>query len=378
MTATAPAVATVPTRRTSRHLYEIDVLRLLTFLCVIGVHTIGATADKTDLPMWFGLDLLHFTREVFFALTAFVLVYSYQAHPVPMRRFWSRRFLLIGLPYLTWSAIYIVVGYLNSPSGGLTDVLHTYLLAVAQGTAKYHLYFLLVTMQVYLLVPVIIWLVRVTRGRHPALLLITFAVQAGLLAWLHYDFASTGWYGRWAKTLFVTYTFVIVAGAVAADHQQAFLTWIRERRGVIAALTGGCLAVLGVAFWAEVHVLGSDYNTAGSPMQPVMVLWGAAIALAFLAVGSWWADRRRAGSLMARFVDRASDRSFAIFLVHPLILWWLLLAGDGWLRQTVPTPWLTLVTYALVLVGSVLVAEIARITPLSLALTGRRRARRSG
>ena len=49
----------------------------------------------------------------------------------------------------------------------------------------------------------------------------------------------------------------------------------------------------------------------------------------------------------------------------------LLLAFDGWLPRMIPSPWLSVVLYVLVVVGTVLLVEILRRTPLSLALTGR-------
>ena len=74
-----------------KHLWEVDIVRILTFVCVIAVHTISHTAAATpaNLPLYLLLGLVHFTRDVFFALTAFVLVYSYFAKPVSMRKFWA-------------------------------------------------------------------------------------------------------------------------------------------------------------------------------------------------------------------------------------------------------------------------------------------------
>ena len=101
----APDAAPAPARK---HLWEVDVVRILTFLCVIAVHTTSHTVATDDLPLNLLLGLLHFTRNVFFALTAFVLVYSYLHKPVPMKKFWPRRFLLVGVPYVVWSVIYFV------------------------------------------------------------------------------------------------------------------------------------------------------------------------------------------------------------------------------------------------------------------------------
>ncbi|MHA7986482.1 acyltransferase [Rathayibacter sp. CAU 1779] len=368
---TAPADATKPRAR-QRHLYEVDVVRILTFVCVIGVHTTSHTAGPDDVGLFMLLDLMHFTREVFFALTAFVLVYSFLARPVPMKQFWPKRFLLVGVPYVVWSAIYVVAGYLHHPTGTIGDLLVKFVVTTLTGSAWYHLYFLLVTMQVYLLVPVIVWLVRRTRGKHWLLLLGALVVQAGLMTWYHYGHSSYSWYGDWAKQIVFTYSFFVIAGAVAADHAAQFLTWVRAHRALIGWLVLASAAIMLGLYWVEVLAGHHSFYGAGTPMQPAMILWGVAVAVGFLAIGTWWADRRRAGSVTARFVDLASDRSFGIFLSHPMVIWILLWVGDDWLERTVPTPWLTLVTYVLVIIGAVLITEVARRTPLSLALTGRR------
>jgi peptidoglycan/LPS O-acetylase OafA/YrhL len=101
------------------------------------------------------------------------------------------------------------------------------------------------------------------------------------------------------------------------------------------------------------------------------MVWSLAVGLAFLAIGTIWADRRKPGGRFARAVDLASDRSFGIFLVHPLVLWFLLWIGNGWLTHVIPRPWLTLVMYLAVVAGSIAVVEVARRSPLSLGLTGR-------
>ena len=101
------------------------------------------------------------------------------------------------------------------------------------------------------------------------------------------------------------------------------------------------------------------------------MVWSAAIGLGLLAIGTLWADRRTEGSRTSKVVDLGSDRSFGIFLAHPLVLWALLEIGGGWFARKIATPWLTLVMYMLVVIGAILVTEVARRSPLSLALTGR-------
>ncbi|MDQ1581143.1 MAG: hypothetical protein QOD05_1918 [Microbacteriaceae bacterium] len=359
-----------PARARAPHLYELDVVRILTFACVIAVHTISYTASSSDVVLNGLLALVHFTREVFFALSSFVLVHSYLSRPVPMRKFWPRRFLLVGVPYLVWSAIYIVVPYLQSPHGTLWSLLHQYVLAVLTGTAWFHLYFLLVTMQVYLLLPVMIWLVRKTRGHHVTLLVISGGAQLLLTAAYMYWPAATSWINGFSGQLFISYQFFILLGAVGADHSLRLMGWVRTHRTYI-----GLATVATAIATIEVYLLaiqeGKSPMGAGVPLQPIIMVWSVAVGLGLLALGSLWSDHRKPGGILARTIAVGSDRSFGIFLSHPLVLWTILLLGNHWLSSNVPKPWLTLVAYILVVIGAIAVTEVARRTPLSLPLSGR-------
>jgi peptidoglycan/LPS O-acetylase OafA/YrhL len=374
VSAVAASAAQTPTRTAAgrpRHLYEIDVLRILTFACVIGVHTTSHTAASDNWFAYAVLALLHFTRLVFFSLTAFVLVYSYALKPRPMSMFWPKRFLLVGVPYLAWSVVYVVSAWLLSSStrGDVPGLVTTFAHDVVTGTSMYHLYFLLVTMQVYLLLPAIMWLVRVTRGHHWMLTLVALGVNLAVYTVYKYDHAAFDWAHGYTKQAFFMYLFFIVAGAVAADHAEAFLTWIRvERRMVLWIAVGGALLTLAV--WLVQVLTGQSLYAAGTPNQPVEVIWSAAIGLGFLGLGAVWADRRDPNSWLAKVIDYGSDRSFGIFLSHPFFIW-ILLYGDSWLEQHVPQPLLTPVVYVLVIVLAVAVTEVFRHTPLSIPLTGR-------
>jgi peptidoglycan/LPS O-acetylase OafA/YrhL len=371
-----PTPAAVP-QGERPHLWEVDVVRILTFICVIAVHTTSHTLAPTDLPLYLLLGLLHFTRNVFFALTAFVLVYSYLHKPVPMRRFWPRRFLLVGVPYVAWSLIYFIASNLHTPGNrSFGELTLAFLGHLFTGTAWYHLYFLLVTMQVYLLVPLILWLIAKTRGHHALLLVVSGIVQLVIVGLYFYVPASVAFLHGYTKEYFFSYIFFILAGAVGADHSQVFLAWVRSHRPLIGWITLATgVVTLGVFIIAI--ALGKSFSAAGTPLQPIVMVWGGAVALAFLAIGTWWADRRRPDGVGTRFVRLASDRSFGIFLSHPLAIWILLWIGNDFFEKAIPTPWLTLVIYLLVIAAAIGITEVARRTPLSLPLTGRHWRRKS-
>lgn len=363
MTTAEPAV------RRGSHLYEIDVLRVLTFACVIAVHVISHTVTAGDRPMLVVLGLVHFTREVFFALTAFVLVYSYQRRPQPMRRFWPRRFLLVGVPYLVWSAVYVAYNDAFSPPTSIGAALLAYLIAVVTGTAAYHLYFLLVTMQVYLLLPLILRLVRVTRKHHVLLLAAALALQLVVVgAWIYVP-GLTSRLGNIPNATFVSYVFMIVAGAVAADHAEPFLAWLRTgRRSIAAILVISAVASVAV-FVVQWHAGFSDQGGV-APLQPIEVVWATAVGLMFLAIGAGWSDHRVPGGFLDRSLATASDLSFGVFLVHPLVIAVLTRYAAPVLAE-LQDPWRQFVLYVVVVVIAVAVAALLRRTPASLPLTGR-------
>jgi peptidoglycan/LPS O-acetylase OafA/YrhL len=365
----APADTVASAPRTKR-LYEIDIVRILTFACVIAVHTTSHTVASDDYLLNGLLALVHFTRQVFFALTVFVLLYGQLARPVSMKAFWPKRFLLVGVPYVVWSTIYFVAEHLYSPHGTFWGNVGAYFFHLVTGTAWYHLYFLLVTMQVYLLVPLIIWFVKKTRGHHRTVLIVAFVLQLALMGFYKYGPDAT--IAPYEKIVFLSYEFFIVAGAIAADHATEFLAWVRAHRGLVGIIVAAG-AVFMLSVWLFQHwALGQSLYSAGTPLQPAEMVWAVCVALGFLAAGTWWADRRRPESRFARGVDRVSDRSFGIFLSHPLVLWVLLWVGGDWVPDHVAKPWLTPVAYLIVILVSYLVADTARRTPLSLPLAGRR------
>src|SRR6202012_5003020 len=249
---------------------------------------------------------------------------------------WPRRFLLVGVPYVVWSVIYFAASNIYNGTHSSIGALALRLLGhILTGTAWYHLYFLLVTMQVYLLVPVILWLIRKTRGHHRPLLVITGAVQLAIVTCYFYFPATVAFLHGYTKEYFFSYIFFIVAGAVAADHYREFLPWVRAHRGligIIVAVTG----VVTIGIFLIQMAFGHSAYSAGTPLQPIVIVWGAAVALGFLAVGTWWADRRNPAGIGTKFVAIASDRSFGIFLSHPLFIWVLLWIGNDWLENTVP------------------------------------------
>lgn len=368
---TVPAEAAARTR--SRHVHELDVVRVLTFACVIAVHTVSHANPPGSVAANAALMLLHFTREAFFFLTGFVLVHQYIRREVRLRSFYGKRFSTVAVPYLVWTVIYT---YLPQHWRLHGASLPTLLQNIAYGTACYHLYFLLVSLQIYLLYPLLARLIRDTAGHHGRLLLASAVLQVALMTWLMYAAPRTGWLAAFLThedAIVVSYQFYVILGAVAAYHANEVRSWIAEHSGLVAVgIVPAAIAALAWYFLAELN--GTKPDAAAAVLQPVMVLWSVAAIAGLFAIGSAWNRRRVGGSLMDRALSYGSDRSFGVFLVHPAILGYVL--DLGWVRGLPAVPQ-TLVAYLGTVVGSLLVVEVFRRCPFSKPLTGRAPIRRA-
>lgn len=355
------------------HVYEADVVRVLTFACVIAVHTISHTNSNTNVPAN-GLEmLLHFTREAFFCLTGFVLLHQSLGRPMPVRTFWRRRFIAVGAPYLTWTVIYTGI-QTTAGFNSWTATAHHLGDNILYGTAWYHMYFLLVSMQIYLLFPIIEWLVRRTAGHHGALLVASAVVQLVILTGQMYFPPHHGWLAQLAThqdALLISYQFYVLLGAVAAVHLDELRAQAaRHRRGLL--ITIGFAAVVAEAWYLVAVHQGNVPVDAAAVLQPVMLGWSIAAVAGLGLLGIAYADRRVAGSRLDRALGYGSDRSFGVFLVHPAVLWILLQGQSRWLPGLNAFV-LTIAAYLAVVAGSVGVTEVFRRSRLSLLLTGRHR-----
>ncbi|MGW4487048.1 acyltransferase [Amycolatopsis sp. NPDC004368] len=270
---------------------------------------------------------------------------------------------------MAWSVLYwgwsLLTG--QQPVGSAAAALRALGIEIADGTAWYHLYFLLVTLQVYLLFPVLLKLARTIERRPWLVLGVSGAVQIAVTWFLSYppEGLEYSTVSRFFTTL-LPYQFYSLLGAVAAVHFETVRAWVgRHGRLVVAGLVVS-LAVAETGYFVSVHN-GLWPELAGDAFRPYLVPWCvAAIAGLFLA-GTRWAEAGRPGR---RVVSWAVDRSFAIFLTHPLALA-LLSPLIAFVGDAAGAPWTTIVVYPATVALTLVLVEVLRRLPWSRALTGR-------
>lgn len=368
---TLPASApdTIPDRPSGRggHLWQVDIVRLLTFAAVILVHALAFTEEPSDGVAAGLMMVLQFGREVFFALTGFVLVYSCIGRPFRAQSFWRKRFLYAGVPYVAWTVVYYAFSFVSGPHPPFSWV--TLGEDLFNGDAEYHLYFLLVSMQLYLVFPLLLRFVRATAHRALTVLAVVGSINVAWFAALQWVSGPSGWGGfLWthAFELLPTYTLYILAGCYAAVHLETLLTLLRANRRRLLVWALGGLAFTELAYLVQTAWM--DPRSANNPLQPAMVVCSASVVILLVLAGDAWASGPRLGLPAIR---RGSDISFGVYLLHPVVLTLVCNAGLGNQVGHLPSAAATALAVPATAVGSVILCLILRRTPLALPLIGR-------
>ncbi|MGH7910610.1 MAG: acyltransferase [Candidatus Dormibacteraceae bacterium] len=369
---TAPE--SLPTSQVRPRLTQLDLVRLVPMLGVIATHVLLYTAPPASRAAGALLMVLHVNRELFFFVSALVLAYSTGAaqRRFGVPHFWRRRYPLVAVPYLTWTVIYwLLLAEIQTPGVPSFRILLNDVLA-----GWFQLYFLLVTMQIYLVLPLLAWLVRRTYGRHWLVLLCSAALQVGLDWVFQYrpGLIPRPIFGLalWSDDEITSYQFYVVAGIVAAAHLPQLMAFARSHRrpivlGALLTLLGGELVYL----W-NLHA-GYLPSGASADLQPALLpLTLAAVALLWSAA-DWLVQAVPPEESLWHWLRRGSDLSFGVFLAHMIPLILLLQPGVADLLEPRGMAWEQV---ALLRCGTVLVATLAivaclRRTPLSMPLTGR-------
>jgi poly(3-hydroxybutyrate) depolymerase/peptidoglycan/LPS O-acetylase OafA/YrhL len=364
--------ATAPIRRP--HVVALNLIRMLIIVLVVGVHTLSDVGGTVTPLLGAVTTVFHTSRELFFLLTAFVLVYNYGKRPkIKWPSFWWRRYKFVVPAYVAWSVIYFLA------DGTRWDNWHVLLHELETGTARYHMYFLLVTMQVYLLFPVVRWLLRVTQRYHWALFGVVCAFQVVFSYAVHEGWNAPGFIGAWLHdpTMWApSYTLYVIGGALVGWHFEEIAAFTRRhmRMAGLVTLAGLCVGIGVYCFeWLVVHQTPA---AASAVFQPIVVIEALAYGWGLLALGLHWSDKGTPGRKLAA---AGADCSFGIYLAHPLLLQGLVLETShygvlSWIRKSPPVVELLimlLIIVPIVYLGAWAVTWVLRRTPLSLLLTGR-------
>lgn len=315
------------TKRSRKYLYEVDAMRIIFIFGVLLNHTTTAFAQSmNDAGGWAHMTLLathlmiHFTRMGFMFMTGLVLTLNYY-HQANWPTFFKKRFAGSGWPYLLWNFILMVCALLvGVPGFSLSRFSSTYLSAIMHGD-QFYMYYILVTLQLYLLFPALVWLFKRFDRQHGAILIISFLLQMMLMIGIKYGLPHVDrsnwlwWFKAYGVNVF-SYQFYFIFGAFTSLHYQAVVAFIKRYAKGLASVTLALgLGTIGYYFFNR-QVLGLSHTAAVSPHQPYMLVYDTLMIAVVFGIGKMYARWRQQGmpTWLDRLVRNGAKVSFGIYL----------------------------------------------------------------
>ncbi|HUB22326.1 MAG TPA: acyltransferase [Streptosporangiaceae bacterium] len=356
-----------------RWLGQVDAMRPVKQVGVVSTHSILFFAPAAaTVGSGAALLLLHVSREGFFFISACMLTCAYADLFLPdaggLGRFYRRRCVSVLIPYVCWNVIYFLyllpTAHYASAAAALGHL--AFLLAVGY----YQLYFLLVIMQFYLVFPLVLILLRRTRGHHGLVLAVAAAAQVAIAIATHWGLFPALML-RYAQQDALSYLLYLIGGSVVAFHLDQVHAWVCTHARLILFLTfvAGLVAE-GIYFLAQdgvTSVLGSGSD----PFQPSVIAFNiGAITCGYLAGVALVKPGRSARTRSV--VRTGSEDAYGIYLSQMLFIIALTWLGWGKLSSVVPWPVLCLLTVGIVFACAIALTSLLARTPLAVPLTGRK------
>lgn len=324
------------------HIYEIDFLRAITVFSVVTIHSFASTSFlykstfATDLIALF-IHILHYNREIFVFVTGLVLTYVYYHRKFSTLKFWSKRLLFIFVPYVAWSIVYVKI---NNPTLHLDQLFSLFWNDLWTGNASYQLYYILLTLQYYLIFPFFLWFIK-KIDKHPLIVLSTsFALQI-IMIYFDFTYLQRGplthlpivknFITPYQDRLFIIYQFYFVFGAIVAIYMDKSYKLIQKYGKFLPWIVIISLLCFSFYFFHQLRIK-DPLSYALGVLQPSVVIFSTVIIVFFAWLSTLWVKKKQ----FFRLIKGISDVSFGIFFVHVLILTYIIQKILPILPPTIP------------------------------------------
>lgn len=288
-----------------KHDSAIDLLRIVSILAVIAIHTTTKTLEVTNyslrlIPFTLLLNqLTRFAVPIFFIVSGFVLTLNYHLNENYLSYF-KKRINKIFIPYIFWSLIYYFFVYYKGRDLSFLD-------SLLQGNASYQLYFIPTLIIFYMIFPIIYVFCQHIGNKF--FMIFIFLVQIFLL-FIDYKVNSIPLFNP-ARVALLNY-FPFVLGIFIARNIEAFNKFVTKWKYVLMFGT----FIFGTVVFAEGfygYMNTHNYLVFYSQWRPSVLLFTVCIGGLFY----WVFDK---ANLDKEKIKKIANLSFLVFFIHVLIL----------------------------------------------------------
>ena len=310
----------------------IEYIRGISMMGVIGIHVgsqyIGNPVSNVHLTALFEI-FTRFSVPIFFFISAFGLFYNLNMENWSYSQFLKKRWKTVLIPYLVWSVFYLLHDNWLYGSGLPSPLYFCGILFF--GVAKYQLYFLVLLLWFYLLMP--IW-VKMVKKLDMLWLIFLLGLQVMFDYWSSFSeplnlFVYSLPDDSLLKPFFMYrlnywvmhYIFIFVLGGWLAVHISEFQSFMKKRRTLVTcsfflsmiALLGYYYYLIGPKGYTQLEAINTAHQ-----LCPLGVIYTVAASLFLFAI--FTPDAPAAFRPVLSLLGR---HSYFVYLAHPLAITYL-------------------------------------------------------
>lgn len=295
----------------------MDIVRALAILAVVLIHstsdaTVELTKGSLSQILFYTINrACQFAVPLFILISGFVLFYKYcndwnikLAIEYSRKRIWK-----IAVPYTLWSFFYYFF-YQYITKREININLHKFFYLFKWGEIAYHLYFMILILQFYLLFPILMTVVKKWTWFKHCLIPLGILIQGSFYLYINWDSAFPH-----VSSLSPAYFAYFLIGGYIGINYAIFKSWMERNFKWIMLIT----FISGTSYVGM--LIASHYTNLlfeNTPWYYISVLlYSVGIALSFLSLGHLLLNNSYAPIFGLHSI---SSYSFGIYLVHPFLL----------------------------------------------------------
>ncbi|MGG4178505.1 acyltransferase [Virgibacillus pantothenticus] len=318
-----------------KSLDEIQIARAFAIFAVLIVHSSssGVTNIEPDSILFPIYNFFNIAGKLgtptFIMLSSFVLFYNYFPREVNrglIKRFYVKRLKFIIIPYVIFSLLYFVIKmYVYYDYPNISYAINRFLLLLALGKAHTHLYFVFISVQFYLLFPLLLVVFK------KSLFLRKYAIIIGLIVqWIWVLLNDAYFHIPWKGSVSLSYLSFYFIGAYLGIYYTDLKNKFKQpffKDRIIIPLSIGYGVIL-ILYTGYMYLVRTNVFPAISENLPYLVA-------SYLGEFTWATYALFAGLLLfylahitnktfspktKLFFMEIGATSFGIYLIHPLFL----------------------------------------------------------
>ncbi|MFC7686750.1 acyltransferase [Ureibacillus sp. GCM10028918] len=301
-------------------LNEIGIVRGIAIIGVLFVHstsfiTVELPPESRSYVFYNFLNtFFKYGTPTFIFLSSFVLFYNYANREITKKmllNFYKKRFLYVVVPYLIFSVFYFALTVHLYYDYSLTEALTIFTQKVLTGKAYTHLYFVFISIQLYLIFPLVLYMVQKYKWISKYSLLIGLVIQWTFVLLNHYFFHIT-----FKGSISLSYMSYYFLGIYLGVYFEQFRTFLRTNKRYILSV----LWLISGFFYVYAMYL-TRKGLASYDSMVYELLWNAfTYFAAIFYFGFAFTIYEKLNGGLKKALLYLGDISFGVYLIHPFFL----------------------------------------------------------